>query len=286
MTQSTDSSSVSHLAQAKLFAEVARRTERPLDALPEGDAQRVLLVLWQEAARAARAAADDPRSVDPPSASTREVLERAAGGAALWGALERALERALEEPSAQARLAHEEVAARVASFSGFTLRLADAIERPEREVRRQRATKFAARWLPVAAGVVALVTAAWSLFGPADLTRRATRTLSSELGDCKRGECGDATFHIRHESSPWVRYDFGAQQELRSIAVRNRTDCCYERAIPLVVETSDDGKIWSERVRTERPFVDWSATFRARARFLRLRIAGTSYLHLKSVTIR
>ena len=56
--------------------------------------------------------------------------------------------------------------------------------------------------------------------------------------------------------------------------------------MPLIVEVSDDDSHWQEIVRTERPFVTWSAPLRGSARYVRLRLDTTNYLHLREVVIR
>ena len=103
---------------------------------------------------------------------------------------------------------------------------------------------------------------------------------------CTAGECGNALFHTQSEANPWVQFDFGSEKKLHSIAVTNRTDCCYERAVPLVVETSTDGRGWKAQARATEQFMTWSAKLRGRARYVRLRIAGTNYLHLSTIVIR
>jgi hypothetical protein len=81
-------------------------------------------------------------------------------------------------------------------------------------------------------------------------------------------------------------YDFGRPVDLHSIEVENRTDCCYERAVPLVVETSLDQASWFEQARTDRAFGTWSSTLHGRAQFVRLRADKKTYLHLGAIVVR
>jgi hypothetical protein len=269
------------LTQAKLFVEVARRVDRPLDILPSGEVSLVSAVLWQRAAAWAIAAAEESLSGGVASAETRDVLTRVAGGSEPLGAVEAMLQ--VDVGSAKASPAAAALAA--TTLASFTERLIEELERPAREAARHRAVRGTV--VLVAAIAVALV-ALWIAWRtrPSDLVPSASRTQSSQMYACTSGECGNSVFHTNLEPDPWVQYDFGSQKRLHSISVTNRTDCCYERAVPLVVESSNDGRRWKEQVRTDEQFMAWSGKLRGSARFVRLRVARTSYLHLSSVVIR
>jgi hypothetical protein len=269
------------LVQAKLFAEIARRVDRPLDVLPSGDPALVSAVLWQRAAAWAIAVTEDVVPGGAASAEARGLLERVAGGSEQLAAVEAMLRAEVAAPKADSSVA--EVAA--ATLASFSQRLIEELERPSREARRRRTTRVTLLLVAAGVAVVAAVLIAW-LTRPRDLVPNATRTQSSQMFTCSYGECGNAVFHTNLELNPWVQYDFGSERRLHSIAVTNRTDCCYERAVPLVVETSNDGRRWNEQVRTDESFVTWSAKLRGKARYVRLRVARTSHLHLSTVVIR
>lgn len=94
----------------------------------------------------------------------------------------------------------------------------------------------------------------------------------------------DIFFHTRTESSPWVSFDLGAGASIERIRVRNRPDCCQERAVPLVVECSLDEVTWREVARRNAPYFSWTATFpRTASRYVRLRVPRESVLHLAEV---
>jgi hypothetical protein len=273
------------LAQAKLFAEVARRVEDPFDALPNGDVARVSLLLWQQAASWAISASEvqaGSASHDTASSGARELLERAAGGGELLGVVMSMVDSELTAREASS----VGVPTRAAILATFARSLLDELERPARDTLRRRL----ARTIPIVVAALAVVVGLGAmifwLIQPPNLVRKATRTLSSQLSDCTHGDCGTAIFHTLEENNPWVRYDFGSTQRLHSLDVENRTDCGTERAVPLIVETSDDARKWTERVRTERPFVTWSAPLSAHARYVRLRVGAKTYLHLNKVVIR
>lgn len=94
-------------------------------------------------------------------------------------------------------------------------------------------------------------------------------------------------FHTENQASPWVAFDLVTRQSVRSVTVQNRGDCCRERAVPLVVEVSDDGAQWTEVARRDEVFDEWAATFPPRTtRHVRLRALRTTNLHLANVEIR
>jgi hypothetical protein len=267
------------LSQAKLFVEIARRVDRPFDVPPRGDPALVSAVLWQRAATWAIAATEDAGG-GPVSAETRGLLERAAGGREPLSTVESQLLADLGPHSAMAPTA---VAA--TTLASFTERLVDELERPARELRKRRTRRATSLMLAVVVAVLAVLLITWST-RPPNLVPSAVRTQSSQWSACGSGECGNALFSTNLERNPWVQYDFGSKKSLHFISVTNRTDCCYERAIPLVVETSNDGRRWKEQVRTNEQFMVWSAKLRGQARYVRLRVAKTSYLHLSTIVIR
>jgi hypothetical protein len=271
------------LTQAKLFVEIARRVERPLDPLPNGDPALVCVVLWQCAAAWAIAATPDFVTGGAGSAEARAILERVAGGSEALALVESLLRSDLAAPDGVR--SSEAVSVTVTNLSSFTARLIDELERPAREQQKRRNARATRLILGGAVAVLAAFLIARTL-RPPDLVPSAVRTQSSFYSTCDAGQCGNALFSTKEELEPWVRYDFGTEKRLHSISLVNRTDCCFERAVPLVVETSNDGRRWKERVRTTEPFMTWSAKLNGRARYVRLRVARTSFLHLSSVVIR
>jgi hypothetical protein len=125
-----------------------------------------------------------------------------------------------------------------------------------------------------------------------DLAKGKPWHASSSLAECHpaKSECGGVTtdifFHTREESNPWFEYDFYAPLGFSSLTIRNRSDCCPERAVPLVVEVSHDDRTFHEIARRNDPFSTWSPHFPTQhARYLRLRTARVSLLHLEAVEV-
>jgi hypothetical protein len=210
-----------------------------------------------------------------------------------WGSIQAVLARDRFE---DARLSPEQAES---DRDGLLSLAKDLLANVER--RGQQGPEPLADWIRVAVPVAAaglMVGALGGLIGVRDSLRanladgRPWKTSSTfAVCDPAHASCADAVtdifFHTQSEDSPWIEFDLGGRKGLRRVEVQNRSDCCQERAIPLVVEISDDEKTWAEVARRETPFGEWTARFPAtQARYVRLRVARTSMLHLESVAIR
>jgi hypothetical protein len=127
---------------------------------------------------------------------------------------------------------------------------------------------------------------------PVDLAVNQPWTTSSVQLTCEpaAGRCGSertrSFFFTREELGPWFRIDFAAPTTFSSLTIVNRSDMLRERAVPLVVEASDDLQQWRELVRQPQVFSQWEPTFPAvTARHLRLRVDRFSALHLERVEV-
>lgn len=170
-------------------------------------------------------------------------------------------------------------------------------QRPERELAETRRTARLRVLVPtlLAAsilGALGYFLSALDSFRPNLASGRPWKTSSTQVTcDPEHGWCGGAVtdifFHTEDEASPWIEFDLGAPKWVRRVEVRNRLDCCGDRAVPLVVETSDEETTWAEVAHQDEPFEHWAASFPARqARYVRLRVARKSILHLEAVSIR
>ncbi len=97
----------------------------------------------------------------------------------------------------------------------------------------------------------------------------------------------DLVFHTLEEANPWVVVDLLSTRSIEDVTVVNRSDCCTERGLPLVLELAEeDGKFVEIGTRTS-PFETWRVTFRSqKARYVRLRAKGRTILHFRDVQIR
>jgi hypothetical protein len=95
-----------------------------------------------------------------------------------------------------------------------------------------------------------------------------------------------AFFATNDELNPWWIIDLQAPQLLGSVTIVNRSDCCPDRAVPLVLELSADGKNWREVSRRVDTFRTWKPSFApSKARYVRLRALRRTLLHFKDVRI-
>jgi len=113
------------------------------------------------------------------------------------------------------------------------------------------------------------------------------------MGVChpERNECLGAStsirFHTNEENNPWAEYDLGAVRPISEVLVRNRSDFGSERAVPLVVEVSDDRNKWREVAKREKDFDTWKASVKGTStRYVRVRVTRRTILHLEGVEIR
>lgn len=125
-----------------------------------------------------------------------------------------------------------------------------------------------------------------------DLALGKSWTVSSQAFQCHPGEneCGGVPtkilFHTKDDASPFFEYDLGERTAFSSVVVTNRQDGYQERAVPLVLEVSDDQKTYRELARQDATFSVWEPAFpKQQARFVRLRVPRRTHLHLESVEI-
>lgn len=103
---------------------------------------------------------------------------------------------------------------------------------------------------------------------------------------------GSFGFHTKEEPNPWFQVDLGGAFTLTEARIYNRLDCCSERARTLRVLLSSDGANWRLAYahngtifggQDGRPLVvNLQGTS---ARYVRLQLAETNYLHLDEVEI-
>lgn len=153
----------------------------------------------------------------------------------------------------------------------------------------------------VALGFACLATIAVLVLGlagvqrltrPTDLAAGKPFTLSSSWTTChpENGECGGypmmITFHTNEQDNPWYMVDLGAPTQFSMVSIRNRTDVALMRAIPLIVEVSDDAKTFRQVAQRDESFVEWEAKFSPQtARYVRVRVPRVTTLHLEAVRV-
>ncbi|MBN1607164.1 MAG: discoidin domain-containing protein [Polyangiaceae bacterium] len=165
-----------------------------------------------------------------------------------------------------------------------------------RKVARVRLAR-AMRWtvavlvpLAIVAAVVWLQHVRWK---KSDLALNKPATASSYYGkytDASGAVDGDLWgigFHTNNDDHPWLRVDLGAVHKIRQVIAYNADHCCFDRAVPLIVEVSTDGKVYKQVARRKRPFGEWRANFApVDARYVKLTVDRVSMLHLSEVEVR
>ncbi len=112
-------------------------------------------------------------------------------------------------------------------------------------------------------------------------------------GGCDGIKDGGFGFHTALEARPWWQVDLGAMHELGRVLIYNRCNTAAERAVGIALSTSRDGRSWVRRhEHAGEPFGGVShggpltvALDGIRARFVRLELADTDYLHLDEVEV-
>jgi hypothetical protein len=94
-------------------------------------------------------------------------------------------------------------------------------------------------------------------------------------------------FHTAHEPRPWLLIDLQAVKRIRQVTAYNSDHCCFERAVPLVIEVSTDGKKYHQVARRDQPFGVWQADLvPTDARYVKLYSDKATFLHLSEVEVR
>ena len=102
-------------------------------------------------------------------------------------------------------------------------------------------------------------------------------------------------FHTQMEPNPWWQLDLGESTAIGKIHLYNRCDTCGERNRFLILSSSDDGKQWTQIWQNDgamfygstdsKPLVVDFEGQSLHARYLRLSLEGTIYLHLDEVEV-
>lgn len=215
-------------------------------------------------------------------AAPRSQLEEAAGGSANLTKLRATL--AMRAFLASATLPEKEQVAMAVLARRFVhalLAKAEAQTLGRLLVRR--------RWrvglvLAAATGILAALAALTvAIIEPSDLARGKPWKTSSTL---RALFPTNLFFHTDTEMNPWFEIDLGKPTVVRAVRVKNRTDCCFENARPLLVEVSADESSWQEVARLDSVFTVWTAGITpVTARFVRLRVPRFTALHLEEVKV-
>lgn len=167
-------------------------------------------------------------------------------------------------------------------------RLVVRVDAHRRSARKRRIALLIVLALAVIGGGLAL---GLERFFPPASNAYAWRA-SSAYGDFPRqgtlGQRHDGlTFHTNEELHPSIEIDAGKMVSMKTISITNRSDCCFERATPLVVEVAGDDHRFEVVGRRDTPFGTWDLSFEKRnARYVRLSVPHKTIFHLEEIRIR
>jgi hypothetical protein len=270
--------------QARLLLEVAHRVAEPVEVLPDGCRAAVRVALYREALPWALVAAGPPGgapNLDLRTLWSEQRSERL--GSPEHGA--DSVKALLVDATGPAALDATEAQADRAG--AFVESLSARIDAPIRQLGRLRVQR-SIRVVAAAAALALLAVGVRSLVLGPDLAKdKPFRTSSSWSGCASDPPCTRLMFHTETEDNPWVELDLGAVQAVHRVEVANRTDCCSDRAVPLLVEVGVDRDRWTEVARRQTTFSTWTTTFpRQNARYVRLRVPRSTPFHLEAISVR
>jgi hypothetical protein len=139
-------------------------------------------------------------------------------------------------------------------------------------------------WLPIGLGprinLAQGKTASMSSTYPNSAASRANDGDTDGNGEAK-------VAHTNSELNPWWQVDLGTSQPIESVTVWNRTDGSGNRLANWVVKTSADGSnwTWTSAVQTGTGGPTFNVPVGKTARFVRIQLNGTNFLHLAEVQV-
>lgn len=187
-------------------------------------------------------------------------------------------------------LPHEEQQRCLRGLRELALALAEQLAQSTQSARSRRL----ARVVKLAAvGLCLLIPLAWALLRPPNLALNRAVVVSSrhrEFGvdprqvvDGKRRNLG---FHSEDAGRAVVTVDLGMVRRIRRVDVFNRSDCCQERAVPLELKVSKDGRSFRTLLVRIDSFSLWKAEFPAtEARYVRLAQDQAAAFHLAEIEV-
>jgi hypothetical protein len=175
------------------------------------------------------------------------------------------------------------------------LRLLELVEAPERARHEQRVAKLRRTGALLVSALLGFGAATFGvmwLLMPRDLTIGHPWKASSKFAECHpdQTECtGLHTaifFHTNEEDNPWLEWDLERPTSFSRMTIENRKDLGMNRAMPLIIEVSDDEKTWREVLRRDDEFSTWRPSFPTQtARYVRLRVPRRVYFHLEAARV-
>lgn len=279
------------LSHARVALELGDRALDPIEPLRAGSSLPLSVSLYREAAHAALLAqSSQPAALDVEQAFASvdgDTLRRLAGDDDAFDRTKQALlSKTLNETSAE----HPDVQRKDAlALQKLAAGLIELQLGPERKLGQLRVE----RWVRIGLALVALVVV---LVGGSSLVRMLSQgpdlaeglpLVPSSNDPSVRAETRNFLFHTVDEENPWVEIDLKRPATFSVVEVKNRRDCCQDRALPGLIEVSTDHQHWKEVSRRTESFNEWRAVFKpTTARYVRFRVGRRSVLHLAGIAVR
>lgn len=280
--------------RARLAFELGEHALAPENALPSGSATPIAAELFREAVYwtllASCPALGRPTAQTLWASVDQAVLLEAAGGqelSVLAPLMDLGFADFAEQSPAEQSMAAEQL-------KQLASRLLVAAQRPVwdlEELKFQRLGRGVLALVFVVVCALAITMGIGRLLTKPNLAMGKPWSLSSEMAKChpEDEECGGTAtkifFHTNQEDNPWIEYDLGQPIRFSSMTIVNRADF-QDRAVPLVVEVSNDRKDYAEVARRTEVFGTWKPKFPSQhARYLRLRVLRRTWLHLEAVEV-
>jgi hypothetical protein len=290
------------VGRARVALEVADRALHPSEPFAHGTAEGTACELYAQAvywALSARMELERPsgasiESLEPPSVLLDHADPRVLASAEGAASVQRVRDLLSKSFIDLAQLEAKDRTTGAKQLRAFAQRLLEPLDSEQRRLERRWARR-AARLIGVLAALgVASLVMRWIGEGrerTRDLAPKATWNANPFWMGCESPaqECPDHQdffFHTHEAMDPSITFDLHEERQISALSIENRRDCCGERAVPLVVEVSSDGRTFTEIARRTKQFISWHPHFRTvRARWVKLHVADRTMLHLARVRI-
>ncbi|MEG2414631.1 MAG: PA14 domain-containing protein [Kiritimatiellia bacterium] len=102
------------------------------------------------------------------------------------------------------------------------------------------------------------------------------------------GKTAIGNFHTAQEEAPWAEVELPGMAEIGAVLLENIHTQNNRRAVPFIVEISEDGKRWQKVASADRVQEEWRLTFPAvKGQFVRVtrKGEGTTFLHFRKLMV-
>ena len=290
------------VGRARVALELADRALYPSEPLAHGTAEGTACELYAQAvywALSARMELERPsgaslENLDPPSVLLDGADPRVLASAEGTASVQRVRDLLSKSFIELAQLEPKDRTEGARQLRAFAQGLLEPLDSEQRRLERRWARRVSRLIGVLAALAVASLVMRWlgeRRERTRDLAPRATWNANPFWMGCESPaqqcpEYSDFFFHTHEAMDPSITFDLEGEWQISALSIENRRDCCGERAVPLVVEVSSDGQIFTEVARRTKNFISWHPHFpTVRARWVKLHVPDRTMFHLARVRI-